>query len=310
MSTSSSESIGLQFHGRSISLPSRLNPNSLTIEAELNKLKTFESSVSQPLNGETIQNGLLGLAELYNSVQELLESPSTQQHLLQYQNGILVEEALERSVEVLDSVGAIRDLFLIIKEQVQILQSSLRRKNGDHSSIESDITSYLSFRKKAKKEISKTLKKLNHLVNKVGSFFVLEPNYYQGLSMVIKVIREVTSITISILKSLLLFLSASPRSTKTNGGWSLISRLMITKSSSAAASPQLGQIVSDVGCVDIALMTLHGNIKSNEAKDNLQMARRKLEILERSSEDLENGLECLFRQLVRNRVTLLNILTH
>ncbi len=96
------------------------------IGAELNKLKTWElSSLSSttPLGAETIQMGLVRLAELYICVVELIHSPLTQQALHNH-HGKLAEEALDLSVELLDACGTARDLFLIMKEHVQELQSA------------------------------------------------------------------------------------------------------------------------------------------------------------------------------------------
>ncbi|RYR46911.1 hypothetical protein Ahy_A07g032774 isoform L [Arachis hypogaea] len=61
------------------------------------------------------------LAELYNFMEEL-QSTQTQQALLHYQDGKLVEEALSGSVTLLDACGSSRDLLLALREQVQLLQ--------------------------------------------------------------------------------------------------------------------------------------------------------------------------------------------
>ncbi|XP_009785351.1 uncharacterized protein LOC107760968 [Nicotiana tabacum] len=283
---------------RSISLPSRLNPNGLKIEAELDKLKNLETSSH---SAETIQAGVLGLVQLYNCVQELIQCSNTQKALAQHQNGAIVEEALEGSLELLESCDTIRNLFCMIKEQMQHLQSALRRKGAD-SSIEKDISNYLNFRKNMKKEIVKNLRRLKQMENRVGSsvFWDIE----QHLSMVIRVLREVTVVTTSVFKALLVFLSYQDTKIKPRG-WLMISKLMITKSS---ASSQGGQIFSDMGSVDIALDSLRQHIKNNETKVDGNVARRRLQTLDMSIEGFEAGLQSLYKKLIQSRVSFLNVL--
>ncbi|KAK3224440.1 hypothetical protein Dsin_011465 [Dipteronia sinensis] len=148
----------MQVHSRSISLPARLNPNSVHIEAELNKFKTWESSSSSsasttsPSGFESIQAGLIRLAELYNGIEEILiHSPTTQQALHKQKHVKSVVEALDRSVGLLDPCGNTRELISNMKDQLQELQSALRRRvglGGDYSSMECKIHAYTSFRKK------------------------------------------------------------------------------------------------------------------------------------------------------------------
>ncbi|XP_027078763.1 uncharacterized protein LOC113777992 [Coffea eugenioides] len=303
----SSVSFGLQYTARSISLPSRLHPNAIRFEAELNKLKNWEASslsITEPLCEVAIQAGLVGLAELYNCTEDLMQSSTAQAALIQHQNGIVVEESLERSVELLDSCGIIRDLFFSVKEHVQELQSALRRKNGD-ASIGKDIIRYLCFRKQVKKEVAKSLRSLKHMESRIGSSHdVLDIDHH--LAMVIRVFREVTVITTSVLRSLLFFLS-SPASARTKpSGWSLISKLMLTKSAVANKS----HVLNNMGCADLALTSLQGHIKNGGIKADVQLAGKQLQMLDTSIEGLETGVEGLFRQLVRYRVTLLNMLIH
>ncbi|GLT71257.1 hypothetical protein SLA2020_432900 [Shorea laevis] len=147
----SSELSGAHQPFRSISLPSRTHPSSVRLESVLSTLKSCQiSSVSTafPVGAETIQSGLVGLAELYNCLEELIHSPLTQQALLRYEHRKLVdEEVLDGSITLLDTCGAARDIVFTMKEHVQTLQSALRRKGVD-SRIESDIHAYMLFKRR------------------------------------------------------------------------------------------------------------------------------------------------------------------
>ncbi|KAK7253011.1 hypothetical protein RIF29_37376 [Crotalaria pallida] len=279
---------------RSISLPTRIHPSSQRVEALLNHLKSHQTqslSSSICLEAETIQSDLLVLAELYNCMEELFHSPQTQQALVHYQDGKLVEEALCGSVTLLDACGSARDLLMVLKEHVQSLQSAIRRRKGDYSSIESSISAYDSFRKKAKKEISKQLGMLKRMENKVNSNISLHINQDQQLIMFLaRVVREASTITISILCSLLLFMSMPALKTK---GTSLISKLKPTRLFNSQNNTN--------GIADLSTALCKGEV---------QGALRLLETLNVSIDGLEGGLDCIFRCLVKNRVSFLNMLTH
>ncbi|XVE87507.1 hypothetical protein DITRI_Ditri18aG0123400 [Diplodiscus trichospermus] len=293
---------GVNVPVRSISLPSRLQPNS--IESELNELKTFgllSASRTIHAGGDTICTCFTRLANLYNNIEEILQYPFTQQALRHQQNVKLVEEALDDSVGLLDACGTARDLIMMMKEQVQELQSALRRRGGD-SSIGSNILAYISFRKKLKMNISKSFRVLKRLeCNNNGIFPLVDVDGQQLVA--VKALRESNAIAISMFQSLLSFLSMPEMKPKA-GGWSLISKWI-----PVMAAERSQKLFNEVGIVDFSLYTLHGQVRRKDAKIDVQTEVRRLETLSASIKGLEAGLDCLFRCLVRNRVSLLNILT-
>ncbi|KAH7852311.1 hypothetical protein Vadar_023225 [Vaccinium darrowii] len=63
---------------------------------------------------------------------------------------------------------------------------------------------------------------------------------------------------------------------------------------------------------DAALHSLTGNNKTSKTDPGMQMeiVQSQLEEMELSIEDMEAGLECLLRRLIKTRVSLLNIFNH
>ncbi|TXG59882.1 hypothetical protein EZV62_014455 [Acer yangbiense] len=273
-----------------------------------------QTQYSSSSGGESAGSGLIRLAELYNSINEdVITSPSIQRALHKQQHVKWVEEALDRSVELLDACGNARELILNIKGQLQELQSALRRRvvgvGGDYSSMECKIHAYMSFRKKSKKEIAKCLRELKRIDNNIIIDQSSNSNMVADLEhgQLVVVLRESSALTVSIFRSILSFLSM-PDQMKTKaggGGWSLIRKLI-----PAAASERSHQeIFNEVGSVDIALHCLHRQIRKSDAKIDVQIALTRLEKLDVCIRDVESGLDCLFRRLIQNRVSLLNILT-
>ncbi|TYH78652.1 hypothetical protein ES332_D03G004000v1 [Gossypium tomentosum] len=267
---------GVNVPVRSISLPSRLQLNS--IETELNELKTFGVLPGlQPSHGSG-ETGFTRLAKLYTNIVEIIQSPLTHKALHHQQNVVkLIEEALDDSVGLLDACSTAKDLITTMKQQVQDLQSALRRKGRD-SSIGSDILAYINFRKKFKKSIGKSLRALKRLNS----------------------LKQSNAVTISMFESMLSFLSMPIMKTKA-GGWSLISKLL------SDGRNQKG--FNEVGTVDFTLYRLHGRVRKNDAKIDTHVELRRLETLCATIEGFEDGLDCLFRCFIKIRVSLLNILT-
>ncbi|KAG5623217.1 hypothetical protein H5410_008435 [Solanum commersonii] len=272
---------------RSISLPSRSHPATQNIEEELNKLKTWEFSASP--TAEAVYNGLVGFGEVHRCMGDLLNLPSTLQALSQCQNKKWVDEILDKSVRFLDICGTTRDLMSQFKENVKDVQSSLRRKKGDLS-----INNYTTFRKKMKKEAKSlitALKRMDH--EEVVDVMEIDD---QLVSAVIRVLREVATIGISVFQMVSNFLSA-PIS-KPISKWSLVSRL-VNKGDQ--------DNVNEIESVDVALNSL-SKPGPNEM-EKIQFVQSKLETVEAHFECIENGLDNIFRCLIRSRSTLLNIVS-
>ncbi|PHT26414.1 hypothetical protein CQW23_33981 [Capsicum baccatum] len=281
MATSSSKT-----NNRSISLPSRSHPAIQNIEEELNKLKTWEFSASP--TAEVVYNGVVGLGEVYKCMGDVLNLPLTLQALSECQNKRWVDEILDKSVRFLDICGTTRDLVSQFKENIKDVQSLLRRRKGDLS-----ITSYTSFRKKMKKDaknLVSALKKLDH--EEVVAVMEVD----QLVSVVIRVLREVTTIGISVFQMVLVFLSA-PIS-RPISKWSLVSRLI---------NKGYQDNVNEIESVDVALSSL-SKCGPNEM-EKIQFVQSKLETVEAHFECIENGLDNIFRCLIRSRSTLLNVVS-
>ncbi|RVW51576.1 hypothetical protein CK203_066553 [Vitis vinifera] len=260
-------------HVRSISLPSRSHPTTLKIQEELYKLRKWEASSTSTLG--TIHNGLSGMEELYKCLDDLLSLQSTQQAISHHQHEKWVEELLDESVSLLDVCCNTRDVISQFKENVGDLQSALRRRKGDLC-IESSINNYIRSRKKMNKDAKKLLAAMKKMDNKAGASPLLDQNHQ--LSTVIRVLRDVNAMSISIFQSL-----------------------------GVVSCEEKHENVEELENIDFAL----SKISSDRADlETMQIAHKGLGALEVSIEGLDNGLECMFRDLIKTRASLLNIISH
>eukprot|EP00268_Persea_americana_P009550 TRINITY_DN13822_c0_g1_i3.p1 TRINITY_DN13822_c0_g1~~TRINITY_DN13822_c0_g1_i3.p1 ORF type:complete len:294 (+),score=57.58 TRINITY_DN13822_c0_g1_i3:154-1035(+) len=282
-----------RYHVRSISLPSRSHPLAVRAEEEINKLRSWETSSTS--TSETICIGLGGLGNLYNCVQDFLQLPLTQQSIAHHQQEKWVEEVLDGPVRLLDVCCETKAILSSIKEQVQALRFALRRR----SSLKVDT--YIRYRKKAKKDITKLLGTLKRMDDKcVTPLFDQD----QHLSVMVKMLRDLRAVTISVLTATSTFLSSSR---PTPSKWSLVSKLMHKELvACGGAIKQMNEFEN----VDVNLSALSQHMLDKNAEvERMQVAQKHLGALELGVVQVEAGLECLFRRLIQIRVSFLNILS-
>ncbi|URD88131.1 hypothetical protein MUK42_27520 [Musa troglodytarum] len=273
------------FHVRSVSLPSRTHPTTLRVEEELLKLKLFvESSLASmsSITNEVICNGLKDLATLYDGIKDLLHQPRIQQGLRLSNQTKALEEGVDGSMRLLDLCGTMKDAVVTSKEHAQDLQLALRRR-GDSSTGEK-VQAYICSRKETQKTIKKCYKDLKQIDAKSED---------SDLPVISRLLNEARMITRSLLCSILQSL-VMPK-TKASW-WPFASKAMRI----ASKKDLLGIWHADVSLCEA--------LQDADAEKTM-MGQNQLKAVEISLGDLENGLEHLFRRLIQNRVSLLNILS-
>ncbi|KAM7516071.1 hypothetical protein LguiA_005654 [Lonicera macranthoides] len=305
MATSSLKS-NISYHVRSTSFPSSSHPTALSVEAQLNKIQIRETSATP--TAETICNGLPSLEDLYKSVDDLLNLPQTQQVLSHHQREKWVDDILYGSMKLLDICGSLRDLVSQIKEHVRDLQSALRRRKGDLS-----------------KDAKRLIPSLKQMESKTASSALQDLDHH--VSAVIRVLREVSAVGISIFQSILLFVlvpvSKSKRKTQqsishhqrekwVDGLLDGSVRLLDICDSMRDLVSQIKENVRGLQQLSKPKPSKWSMVSKllNKGDVACENQLKNIEGLESSIEDIENGLEGVFRHLVGTRASLLNSISY
>ncbi|VVB10153.1 unnamed protein product [Arabis nemorensis] len=272
---------------RSISLPTRSHPSTTGTEEALNKVKEINTTTG---SSESILMGLAGLEELYICTEEFLKMGSTQRAMSS--NGSeFMEEMLDGSLRLMDVCSVSRDLMVETHELVLGVQSCVRRKNvagGGEDQLDVAVSGYAGFRKNMRKEAKKLLGSLKNIDGRsTSSSSVNNGQQDEHLMAVIDAMRRVVSVSVSVLKSFLEFLSGRQSNIKSK----LASVLKKKKDHHEETKNELESLDSAICC----------------SRDDLQ---KKLEEVEMSIDGFEKNLEGLFRRLIRTRASLLNIISH
>ncbi|MCL7022959.1 hypothetical protein MKW94_020513 [Papaver nudicaule] len=175
---------------------------------------------------------------------------------------------------VLDRSVMLLDICGTIKDVLSQMKQSAQDLQSSIRRRSNEFDAYMSSRKKICKVIRNCLSDLKR--NSKTNDLVTE----------VSLLTEVEATTLAVFESVLSFLSAPKQS-----NWSLVSKLTTKRATQ--------QVTNEVTKVDIALKS-----KDIEAKE----VQKPLADLEMNLQDLEDGLESVFRCLIKNRVSLLNIL--
>ncbi|KAL5557760.1 hypothetical protein UlMin_033971 [Ulmus minor] len=274
-------------HVRSNSFPSRSHPLSSRVEEQLCSLRSFSEATTSS-SSSSLCNRLSGLKDLQESIDSLLQLQQTQQALSREENNICVEQVLDGSLRVLDVCGITRDVFSQMNQCLQELQSSLRRRKAE-SSLENEISAYMISKKKLTKMIS----------TRVGNLKTMKKNCTSENSE-ISMLIEVEEITMAAFQSLLSFIS-QPKSTK-----SIVLKMFQSKRVSCEGLSC--ERANEVEKVEAKLVVLKSS--KNISVTEVQKLLKRLEAIESNIQELEEELECVFRCLMKTRVSLLNIFNH
>ncbi|KAL3641079.1 hypothetical protein CASFOL_016047 [Castilleja foliolosa] len=266
------------FHSRSNSFPSQSHPSINDVEDHMERLKA-----SQATSTSSICANLTSLRDLHDGINNMIQMPSIQQALSLEQGQTWINELLEGSLKLVDLCGVSRDIVQLTKESVQDLESSIRRNKVETSATSAGINAYVASRKKIIKMVNKCNKNLKSSSNQDS----------KALPTIGAMLKEAESFDFSILKSVLTLLSGE----NNKKSWSLLSKF--TQSSSTVHF-ELAQ------AEDLCLLNIH---KSRKSIDNKNMLNQ-LKTSEMTIQEVEEGLDALFRSLVKTRVSLLNVLSH
>ncbi|XP_031259271.1 uncharacterized protein LOC116117373 [Pistacia vera] len=277
------------YHTRSNSFPSRRHPITSEVDQHLCRLRDSQSTST---SSSSISHQILGLQNLHDCVDQLLQLSMSQQALAQDQKKQSVDELLNGSLRLLDICSIAKDALLQTKESVQGLQSIFRRRRGDDLELTIEVKKYLTSRKTVKKTIQKALKNLKGLKHRSSSPICEEQE-------MISMLKEVDSVTFNVIESLL-SLILGPRASSKLSSWSVVSKLIMQPKQVACEETDPNEFEE----VDAELSTL---LNKKSTCENIKI---QLQELESSIQDLEDGLESLSRRLIKTRVSLLNILNN
>ncbi|KAI9128288.1 hypothetical protein K1719_001281 [Acacia pycnantha] len=276
----------ISMHTRCDSFPNAPHPLVSQFEEHLNRLKSSASASSS----SSLSHKLGGLHDLQDSTDELLQLSTSQQVLAQDCNQKCIDELLDGSLRLLDICSTAKDCLLQSEESLYEVQSAIRRRGAE--AFTAGAGNYSSFRNNVKKAIRKALVNIKGIRNEL-----LVSSATKGNEM-LSMLKEAEAVTVNTLESLLCFIS-DPKGQSKQNRWSAISKLM-QPTRVACDSQEIG--TNEFEKVDSALKSLTSQKKAST--DNFQ---EELENLEMCIQDLEIGVECLSRKLIRNRVSLLNI---
>ncbi|GER57734.1 hypothetical protein STAS_35564 [Striga asiatica] len=266
-------------HTRSLSLPSKSDPVFSQFEETLSNVRNSESSCSSLLS---MNNSLVGLKHLYSKIDDLLQSPHVQQLISRESHMKFADRVLDGHIVLLDACTTAKDHVSLAKQSVQQLLSAVRRKDAD------SVHFYLNSRRKSKKMIRKSLKQ--------SRIFVSREKDGETMNDLAYMLKEAELTGVKMLESLLSYLMGTNNKVQTR--WALVSKLMSTKKNESCQN--------EFEKIDVFLQSSSlGDLRVDEEIIIMSELKR----TDSSIQNLEEELDCLFRQLIKTRqITMKSII--
>ncbi|KAL0360431.1 UNVERIFIED_CONTAM: hypothetical protein Sradi_3727600 [Sesamum radiatum] len=155
------------------------------------------------------------------------------------------------------------------------------------------MNAYVVSRKKIDKMVNKCIKNLKGF----NQNFTVLPDKDCDLKAIGKMLKETEALAFSVLKSVLRLMAGEKERSKQRS-WSLFSKFT-----------QTSRVHSEVQQEAAAENLCSFNVFKSLKGDNLAL-QNTLKASEMTIEKFEEGLEALFRSLVKTRVSLLNVLSN
>ncbi|CAN6205147.1 unnamed protein product [Urochloa humidicola] len=296
-------------HLRSISLPTRPHSLVLKAEQELHRLRSRVSPPSPSLpSAQALRALLQDLGDLHEYAEEVVRLPSNWDALRLPRHRPLLERELEGSVALLDLCAAARDGLAAAKDRVRDLRAALRRP-PPRAAGGRLLEAYAASLKKASRAIRRECGK------RAAAAVTDDPC---GAPRPVAMLAEVREITVSLLQSSVEALLRQavvvvrPASTAAaSSKWSLVSRaLTYSRSMSMSMASGEGREGARADADEPGL----GSFCNTAIKEavtvsgdaQLKAQSQQLQSLEGCIQGLEDGLERLFRNLIKSRVCLLD----
>lgn len=166
---------------------------------------------------------------------------------------------------------------------------------------------YLISRKVVIRAIQKSLASIKTYGTKSSSISIKDTE----TMALIALLFDVEATSVNVVEALMCYVLGKKGKAKSNG-WALVSKLMRSKKGSLREGVEEGE-ENEFATVDAAVDMVASRLPFDNVvavRDGIESMGDQLGKLEACVQDLEGGLEGLFRRLIRNRVLLLNIINN
>ncbi|KMZ62237.1 hypothetical protein ZOSMA_47G00270 [Zostera marina] len=284
----------------SISLPTRFNHLAETIDVSLQKVKSWlQASAASTPSDNSLSNGLAELSRVSSLVENLLQVPTTQRMIIGIRGKNCIDVVLNGYVGLLEACNVIRELLMMTKERSQGLHSVFRRKGANRATTCS-IDAFVISRGSKKKIVHQCLYQSNQVSENCSRYSEAEKD--PETLVLLKVMGDVIIISASVLSYLLTYFLSSC------GNWCpwKVSTRFLLKN-----RVNRGNVLSQVDDSIHALRMLFSG-KGGGDVDGVAMreTQRRLKAVEEQMDHLEIRLENVFKGMIQNRVSLLNIISN